>query len=75
MHCDQCEMVSINGVACHEFGCPNRYKEWDPEDKTWDETFECCECGQMHDDIDEADRCCAERDDFEDYDPYQAVDD
>ena len=33
MHCDQCEMVSINGVACHEFGCPNRYKKWNPEDE------------------------------------------
>ena len=24
MNCDQCEMLSINGHACHESGCPNR---------------------------------------------------
>jgi hypothetical protein len=23
--CDQCEVVSVNGVACHEHGCPNRH--------------------------------------------------
>ena len=26
MKCDQCEMLSINGVACHEIGCPNSKK-------------------------------------------------
>lgn len=26
MKCDQCEMLSINGVACHETGCPNADK-------------------------------------------------
>ena len=25
MRCDQCEMVSINGVACHETGCPKSH--------------------------------------------------
>lgn len=24
--CDQCVMVRINGVACHEHGCPNARK-------------------------------------------------
>lgn len=24
VHCDQCDIVAINGLACHEFGCPNR---------------------------------------------------
>ena len=23
--CDQCEVVSLNGVACHETGCPNTW--------------------------------------------------
>ena len=23
--CDRCEAVTINGVACHETGCPNSY--------------------------------------------------
>ena len=29
--CDSCEMCSINGVACHETGCPNSRKTWDAE--------------------------------------------
>ena len=28
VHCDQCEMLSINGVPCHETGCPNERKTW-----------------------------------------------
>ena len=74
MHCDQCEMVSINGVACHETGCPNRYREYNPETKSWEDTFECGECGQTFTDRDKRDECCAERDYFEEYDPYRAVD-
>jgi hypothetical protein len=27
MNCDQCEMLSINGMACHETGCPNARRE------------------------------------------------
>jgi hypothetical protein len=27
LHCDQCEAVSINGLACHETGCPNAKHE------------------------------------------------
>lgn len=26
MRCDQCELLSINGVVCHETGCPNTHK-------------------------------------------------
>lgn len=32
VHCDQCDIVVINGVACHEHGCPNAPRE-------------CPECG------------------------------
>ncbi|MGA7630279.1 MAG: hypothetical protein WCB11_05900 [Terriglobales bacterium] len=28
--CNQCEMISINGVPCHESDCPNQSKVWDP---------------------------------------------
>jgi hypothetical protein len=24
MHCDQCEFLFINGIGCHETGCPNQ---------------------------------------------------
>lgn len=33
--CDSCEMLSINGLACHETGCP----------EAWVEPRECRECG------------------------------
>ncbi len=35
--CDQCEAVSINGMACHESGCPN----------TWRNPRKCTACGDM----------------------------
>lgn len=29
--CDQCDAAMINGVFCHETGCPNQHKEWEQE--------------------------------------------
>ncbi len=43
--CDQCEMLSINGVACHERGCPNIGARWDKEQGEWIKQYECRECG------------------------------
>lgn len=34
--CDQCEAAMINGVFCHETGCPNSWK---------DQAKACFECG------------------------------
>jgi len=34
--CDSCEAVRINGVLCHERGCPDAWR---------DQTRECRECG------------------------------
>jgi hypothetical protein len=28
LKCDKCQMLSINGMACHELGCPNASKDW-----------------------------------------------
>lgn len=36
MRCSQCEMLVINGVACHETGCPRAWA---------DEVRECKWCG------------------------------
>ena len=42
MKCDQCQAVSINGVATHETGCPNSWR--DPlTGKAY--PVECFECG------------------------------
>ena len=35
--CDRCEAAYINGIFCHELGCPNIRKVWNPVDGTWDE--------------------------------------
>lgn len=43
--CDQCEMVSINGTACHEIGCPNSGKRWNESAQTWIKVRECFYCG------------------------------
>lgn len=45
MNCNQCEMLSINGVACHETGCPNSRKTWDAKRGEWLRLVECSECG------------------------------
>jgi hypothetical protein len=36
MKCDQCDMVAIQGIPCHETGCPNAWK---------DQKRTCVECG------------------------------
>ena len=34
--CDQCDSLRINGVYCHETGCPNSGKEYNYEDECWE---------------------------------------
>ena len=45
MHCDQCEMVSINGLACHEHNCPNADSRWDTNTHEWVRQRDCFVCG------------------------------
>lgn len=56
VHCDQCAMVSINGIACHEHGCPNERSRWDAETQTWVKQRECFDCGCT---VDADDACCS----------------
>ena len=35
-HCPQCEVLMINGIRCHETGCPEAWKDY---------VRECKECG------------------------------
>lgn len=53
MQCDQCEMLSINGLPCHESGCPNMRARWDGE--RWIKQRKCGECGCT---VDASDPCC-----------------
>lgn len=45
MRCNQCQMLTINGVPCHETGCPNSRKTWVPERAEWVLFVDCVECG------------------------------
>ena len=55
--CNQCEAAVINGVYCHETGCPNIHKRL--IDGEWVRVRECRECGceVIGDDI-----CCTDAD-------------
>lgn len=56
LSCDQCEMLAINGVPCHERGCPNMGARWDSERGEWVKQRECRECGMT---VDADDPCCS----------------
>jgi hypothetical protein len=56
VYCDQCQMLAINGVACHETGCPNMGARWDRENDCWIVQRECFECGCT---VDADDPCCS----------------
>lgn len=53
--CPQCELLSINGVTCHETGCPNTNARWDSESGEWIKQRKCFTCGCT---VDADDLCC-----------------
>jgi hypothetical protein len=55
--CDQCEALMINGVFCHETGCPNSKKQYDAESGEWVTMVTCFICGYDHA---EGTICCEE---------------
>jgi len=64
IHCDQCQMLSINGHACHETGCPNSRKTWVPERGEWVRFVDCLNCGA---EVEYGDTCrCFEDDEITD---------
>lgn len=59
VRCDQCAAATINGVFCHEHGCPNQKKTWLP-DRGWVAFVKCFECGC---DVEKGERCdCQDED-------------
>jgi hypothetical protein len=42
--CDGCEAAMVNGVLCHEHGCPNKGKIWDAEEQRWIKIVNCPHC-------------------------------
>lgn len=45
MKCNQCELSRIQGVVCHETGCPNSGKTWDEDRESWIKYVDCFTCG------------------------------
>lgn len=62
MKCNQCEALMINGVFCHETGCPNMRSRFDEETGEWVRQYVCGECGEM---VDDGDTCCQDLDEGE----------
>jgi hypothetical protein len=54
--CDRCVALMINGMFCHETGCPNTYKLFDRELGEWIKMRKCFECGC---DVRADDPCCS----------------
>lgn len=56
--CDQCNPAMLQGIFCHESGCPNMHKKYNPESESWDNVYKCRECESEHVDSDSAGQCC-----------------
>ena len=50
-NCNSCEVLFINGVKCHETGCPEAYK---------DQIKECAWCGAEFTPEVKYQNCCSE---------------
>ena len=66
MTCTQCDLLSINGVPCHEHGCPNAHSRWNGSD--WIAQRECVICGY---DYDAGDTCCHDGDEANEFEEVQ----
>lgn len=53
--CDQCQLLAINGLTCHEQGCPNAKKTW-IIGRGWIRFLPCFVCGC---DVEEGEVCCS----------------
>lgn len=65
MNCDQCQALRINGVYCHETGCPNEDSRYDRATDRWILQRTCFVCRV---DVDYDSLCsCEEDESTEDY--------
>jgi hypothetical protein len=54
---NSCEVLNINGINCHESGCPDAWKDYKKE---------CAWCGQEFTPENDWQKCCSE-DCYHDY--------
>jgi len=55
--CDQCQLVSIQGVVCHEQGCP---KDWVDPETGEGYSVECGWCGERFAPYRKDETCCSD---------------
>ncbi len=70
IHCDQCQMLAINGHNCHETGCPNSRKTWFPERGEWIRLVTCRVCDS---EIEEGTVCDCQDDTNADFHPGMRI--
>ncbi len=58
MKCNQCNPVMINGVFCHESGCPNQGKKWNNDTQEFMTVYACQECGSEYFYPESIESCC-----------------
>ena len=52
MLCDSCDAVFINGLKCHEHGCPDAWKDY---------KIKCPNCDKMFKPKEKDQKCCTKR--------------
>jgi hypothetical protein len=73
IRCNQCVALMIQGVFCHETGCPNTNSRFDAETGEWIKQRKCFECGCT---VDADDLCCnAELEDDEEHEDADSLED
>ena len=55
MKCSSCQLMRIQGLICHEIGCPYMGARYDKESKIWIKQRKCFDCGYT---VDINDPCC-----------------
>ena len=72
MRCDQCQALMIQGMFCHETGCPHEKSRYDEESGEWIRQRECWICGYT---VDADNPCCeGEQNEPEDTDDQDGED-
>jgi hypothetical protein len=54
--CNSCELMRIQGIVCHETGCPNTNARYDSVSGEWVKQRRCWDCGCS---VDADDLCCS----------------
>ncbi len=60
MKCDKCQALMVQGVFCHEKGCPNRNAVWGEDLGKFRMLYRCRQCNESYLYEEQAVKCCAD---------------